>query len=67
MALVNYKLWVSRSRWARVVLHFLACRECGFESRRRSECSSVVNNMCFAHRGLCDKPISLPEDYVKCV
>jgi len=40
----------------------LACRDCGFESRRGHRSLSLVNVMCCTGRDLCDGPIPRPEE-----
>jgi hypothetical protein len=45
-----------------VGLRLLACWACGFESRRGHGCLSVVNVVGCTDRGLCDRPITRPDE-----
>jgi hypothetical protein len=64
---VNGKLVKSYIHWGRHVvwgvgLRLLVCWDCGFESRLRHGCLSVMNVVC-CHRGVCDRPAHYPEEF----
>jgi hypothetical protein len=40
----------------------IACWDCGFESRQGHGCLSLVSVVCLSGRGLCDGPITRPEE-----
>ena len=69
--IINSEVNTCRSQWSRCLRRrFLAARllYLGFDSRGRHGCLCLVNVVCCAGRGLCDRPIPRPEEsYIFCI